>query len=433
MVPLVFSLVSHLYSWPIHITGQVIDSVTLIPIVNAQVSVVGFPTVISKTNDSGFFVFDGSVSVASNRISNQKFSRIEVIGNNLSIAGIMTNGIVSVTVFNLLGVQLKQEKRLACMGSVLNFTNLWNTPGLHIIRIQTEETSQFIKVYSTVNLKSSFVTQNFNVSTKLEKLLSTYSIEIYKPNYYAKTIFSSNDSQDVGIIKLNAIPSTINYTPLAVGDYRQFILLPDSSTVQHEIVETRSRSDGKTVFVETYQVGNGIPDTFYLYSDGQFLISCISVDTTLDTSGNKYTSNPYGEQRLALKAPIENQYWFQYKEDTTQIYRVSKSYGNLETSLGLIQNAFGFELYNFRGDSLPFMTVCFANDAGWITTFYANNPDSIMASPVYIHTEKVDWGAMIPKRDGNIVLSKKNKRMTDINQSFFVLGHYFQSPRNLRK
>lgn len=218
----------------------------------------------------------------------------------------------------------------------------------------------------------------------------------------------AGEAFEAGIIKLVPIPAAIDYTPMSIGDIRQFVFLSDSSTLQIEIVDTATRSDGKLVFVETDQYGNGTLDTGYYYTEGQFWGSCNSLDSAMDSSSmQRVRVDPYGEQRLALSAPIEGQWWYQSKEDTSYGYRICRFHPAIQMRVGTFQDVFGFEAYGNRADSLPMMTVCFSNGAGWITTLSGASVDSTFLVPVYIHTAHVQIGAMIPKRDPRLGSSKR--------------------------
>jgi hypothetical protein len=397
---------SCVFSQSIHITGVVVDSGTLQPIANAKVELAGVPAISSLSNDSGQFVLEGTTATNQNQTLAPSPYGIAISGNNLVLSGAKNDGPAILSVFNSAGSRLYFAKKQVRLGATTVFSGLWRTAGVYFIRIQSDNNAQSFKICPAAQYNASSIPVRSTATGKSAKTTAACVIEISKAGYFAKHVTAGNERSDVGVEKLTAIPATVNYIPMSIGDFRQFVQSLDSSTIQIEITGTALRRDGKAVFVQTYQAGNLTPDTSYCYDDGQFLVSCNSLDSAKDSSGNKITIDPFGEQRLALKAPVENQAWYQFKEDTSSIYRISKSYGALETALGPFQNVFGFEMYGSKADSLPFMTVCFAKNIGWITTLSGNNADSVTAMPVYIHTATMEKGVMVPKQDGKVSLSK---------------------------
>ena len=284
--------------------------------------------------------------------------------------------------------------------------------------MQTSRHKIFFKINSAVSNKVLFYSTDFLASNTEYASKSAYVLEVSKTGYTTKRVPVPDINLDVGVITLSAIHDSINYIPFNVGDYRQFIY-SDSATIQWEIVGTALRSDGKKVFIETSQTGNETPDTIYSYDDGNYWVTC-KLDSSIDSSGQS-TSNPFEEQRIALKAPQEDQWWDQFENDTSSLYRVAKLYPTLNTPLGPIQNVYGFEDYDSKSDSLPFMTVCCANNIGWIGTLNGNNTDSVIAMVVYIHVGPLEKGVMIPKRDPIEQLSK-TKAFNFRRSAFFLQG-----------
>lgn len=394
------------FSQTLQLTGQIVDSSSLKPVDNAKISIVSLPAISSVSNDSGIFILNNSVSINSGRILSAVKPGIFLNGNTLKVANAISGAHLIAEVFNSAGVRIYFANKLTQSENATIFTGLWKTPGVYFLKLQIGTTSYFSKFISGCNNSLSIIYANTNSARSLYKSAFAYVVDVSKSGYFSKQFLITNPISDVGVIKLSPIIDSVNYIPLNVGNYIQF-QLEDSSTLQVEVIGSKLRSDNKPMFIETMQTGNQIPDTSYFYDDGQFLVSYFSLDSLTDSSGYNISQNPFGEQRLALKTPTHNQVWYQFKEDTTSIYRIAKSYGTLATSIGSFQNVYGFELYNLKEDSLPMMTVCFANKIGWIATLRSNNIDSVLAMPVYLHVGGVEKGAMIPKRDPPLAKTAK--------------------------
>jgi hypothetical protein len=393
-----FLFIVYGFSQTINLTGKIIDSSSLKPIDNAKISIVGFPAISSLSNDSGIFILSNSVSTNSDFVFSIVTPDVVVCGNSLNIFNVKSGVPIIVSIYNSKGVCFYFGKPVFQSGITTINSGLWRTPGIYFLELQIGTNAYFTKFISGFQNRISLFSANPKTSRSLNKSVVTYTVRVSKSGYFSNQFIISDQQTDAGIIKLRPIIDSVNYIPLSVGNFIQF-QLQDSSTFQWEIVSSTKRSDSKSVFIETYQTGNGTPDSFYLYDDGQFLVSCDFLDSLTDSSGNNISQNPFGEQRLALKNPTNNQVWYQYAEDTSSSYRIAKPYGTFVTPIGSFQNVFGFELYGIKDDSLPMMTVCFANNLGWIGTLYNNNKDSIMAMPVYLRVEGVENGSLIPKRD----------------------------------
>jgi hypothetical protein len=202
----------------------------------------------------------------------------------------------------------------------------------------------------------------------------------------------------------------------------QAIDLTDSSTVQEEITGIAQRSDGKNVFIETYQRGNDTPSINYVYIDSNFLISCDSLDTIHDSIGNPEVENPFGEQIIATSKPFENQSWFQIKNDSLGLFRKTQYVGTILTSVGSFSNVYGFPLLDSSKAKSPFMTPCYANNIGWVGSYRSdkfNNSDSLWFNPVFIQLGNIVRGKMIPKRGYNNSMPKKMMFSNLINGVIF--------------
>lgn len=190
------------------------------------------------------------------------------------------------------------------------------------------------------------------------------------------------------------------YAPMNIGDFRQFIVMPDSVTVQFEIIQKVLRSDGQLVYQENVSSGTGFDsiETTYCYNNGNFIINCDSLDTLHDTSGNLLVVNPYGESRFALPNPSEGFRWFQIETNTIRFQRRAKLIGYISTPIGSFENVFGFEFYSYATDSVPFMTVCHGENYGYLYTFMENKVDSFLSIPVYSRVAGVERGIRRPPK-----------------------------------
>ena len=391
----------------IQISGVISDSISIQPIINAKIQLIGYPLISTISDDSGHFILNGSVSINPYRISGSEPTRMMIYNNKLNIYSDF-EGIFNVSVYDLKGNRLYYNQKQVHPGQATMFAGLWNSLGVFFLRIQSDHFDQCIKINSAFQANRSLNPVTSIKSENLRKSTANFTIEVSKYGYVTKSVLVLNENANVGKVLLSISHDSINFIPFTVGDLRQF-LLPDSSTLQLEIIGTALLNDGKMVFVETMQYGNGTPDTSYSYDDGQFWVSCNSFDRATDSSGNKIARYPFNEQRLALKTPHENQFWYQYDGDPTSSYRVSKYYDSIIAAFGPIKNVFGFESFNTKEDSLPLLTVCFANKIGWIGTLNSNNADSALATIVYFRVNGIEKGTMIPKRDPKAKLLKTSK------------------------
>lgn len=423
MIAFIFTVYG--FSQTIHLTGKIVDSSSLKPVGNAKISIVSLPAISSVSNDSGIFILNNSVSINSGRILSAAKPGIILNGNTLKVSNAISGVPLIAEVFNSAGVRIYFAKKQTQSENATIFTSLWKTPGVYFLKLQIGTNCYFSKFVSGFNNSLSIFYANTNSAKALYKSAFAYVIDVTKSGYFSKQFLVTNPISDVGVIKLCPIIDSVNYIPLNIGNFIQF-QLQDSSTLQVEVIGSKLRSDNKPMFIETMQTGNQIPDTSYFYDDGQFLVKGFSLDSLTDSSGYNISisQNPFGEQRLALKTPTNNQVWYQFKEDTTSLYRISKSYGTLATSIGSFQNVFGFELYDLKEDSLPWMTVCFANKIGWIATIWGNSIDSLLAMPVYLHVGGVEKGAMIPKRDPPLA---KTAKISLVQKNILMSGSVYST------
>ena len=163
---------------------------------------------------------------------------------------------------------------------------------------------------------------------------------------------------------MDSSKNNVSYTPLAVGDITQMIMMKDSSTILFSIVGKATRADGKKVFLGLWKSGTQEPDTsYYLVSDGYF--KATELDTVKDDS-LLAIPNPFREQRLAKSFPEEGDTFIHTIGEGDSSYWYAEKVDTLTTLFGKVNNVFRFQLYT--GSRSLYLLTCYAKGIGWIAT-----------------------------------------------------------------
>lgn len=142
------------------------------------------------------------------------------------------------------------------------------------------------------------------------------------------------------------------YTPLHVGDIRQFIDEQDSFATDYAIIGKTLRKDGREVFIQVYTYGE-YSDTFYLFlQDGFYIFSA------LDT--------PFVEQKNCREKPTNGYSW---KDDRnfcryTYINKYTTFAGEFCETFLLERSDYELFLRNYYGKNIGLIGAEFIDSSG---------------------------------------------------------------------
>jgi hypothetical protein len=132
------------FAQTVKISGLILDSISMKPIPDAQITLVGFPAISTTSDDSGKFTLDGSAKAVSHNALKLTSIGAMVYGNCLKICNVQEADQFIVSVFNLNGNRLYSAKKQIACGSTGSFSDLWKTSGVYFVRIQV---GQYNKLY----------------------------------------------------------------------------------------------------------------------------------------------------------------------------------------------------------------------------------------------------------------------------------------------
>ena len=183
-----------------------------------------------------------------------------------------------------------------------------------------------------------------------------------------------------------------SFTPLNIGDIKQYINVVDSSTLLVQVVDTLKRTDGLKVFQINWITGALSPRiTFYAVRDGYF------VNTLLDSVQN--STNPFNEQRIAKSNPANGDTWQDFAGDSVSSYVTAVFYQSKKTTMGTIPNVFGFLFHNKSALTTDSgLTPYYAENIGYIGTDY-NNDGQLDLSLTYAKVGDKIYGALWPTKN----------------------------------
>jgi hypothetical protein len=194
------------------------------------------------------------------------------------------------------------------------------------------------------------------------------------------------------------------YTPLHIGDIRQFVDVIDSFTILCTISGVAVRNDGQEVFVEISKAGLGTStysyDTAFYFVRDSFLI-CTSIDTVRDSTGAyDDTSNYFMEQRMALEKPVDGYTWWQLFK--TRIFVTEKFTGDYQSFAGLFKNVFAVENdYWDPYQGKPFNKIYYGKNTGRIGSdfFDTTGAQTNALKLAYAKIGSAIFGNLFPDRD----------------------------------